>query len=101
MIFVYFSETSSGAGDAMAIWSMKDEYGAQFWVIGNDDQRPTDATSLVNNPNPKVRAIAKTMKCPHELTDEHGVGDSAWRFTHDPHQTLIAGKSLIVYCKLS
>ena len=98
---MYFAETSSGAGDAMAIWSMKDEYGAQFWVIGNDDQRPTDATSLVNNPNPKVRAIAKTMKCPHELTDEHGVGDSAWRFTHDPHQTLIAGKSLIVYCKLS
>jgi len=31
-------------------------------------------------------------------TDANGVGDSLWRFTHEPHQTLIAGKSLIVTC---
>ena len=78
---------------------MKDDEGEQFWVIGNLDQMPQDAASLVTNPSPKVRAIAKTMKCPHELTDEMGFGDSAWRFTHDPHQTLIAGKSMIVWCK--
>ena len=83
----------------MAIWSMKDEEGHQFWVIGNDDQRPGATATMIASP--KVRAIAKTDKCPHELTDEHGYGDSAWRYTHDPHQTLIAGKSLIVYCKLS
>ena len=83
----------------MAIWSMKNEHGEQYWVIGNQDEMPVNANSLVTNPSPKVRAIGKTEMCPHELTDMNGLGDSVWRFTHDPHMTLIAGKSLIVYCK--
>ena len=78
---------------------MKNEHGEQYWVIGNQGEMPTATDSLVSNPSPKVRAIAKMNKCPHEMTDEHGFGDSAWRYTHDPHQTLIAGKSLIVHCK--
>ena len=85
----------------MAIWSMKDDEGHQFWVIGNEDQRPGyGGSTTMSNTSPKVRAIAKTDKCPTEMTDEHGYGDSAWRYTHDPHQTLIAGKSLIVHCKV-
>ena len=64
-----------------------------------EDQMPTVSSDFVNNPEPKILAIAKTMKCPHELTDEHGNGDNQWRFTNGPHKTLIAGKSLIVFCK--
>ena len=78
---------------------MKNDNGEQFWVIGNKDQMPTVSSDFVNNPEPKILAIAKTMKCPHELTDEHGNGDNQWRFTNGPHKTLIAGKSLIVFCK--
>ena len=89
-----FSSTVQPA-PAMAMWSMKDNEGTEFWVIGNLDQMPTTANS---NMTPKIRAIAKTSECPHRLTDGNGVGDSLWRFTHEPHQTLIAGKSLIVTC---
>ena len=74
---------------------MKNHKDEHFWVIGNKDQMPT----VSSNPEPKILAIAKTMKCPHELTDEHGNGDNQWRFTNGPHKTLIAGKSLIVFCK--
>ena len=81
---------------AIAIWSMKDNEGTEFWVVGNQDQMPTTATS---NMTPKIRAIAKTSKCPHALTNDQGEGDSLWRFTHEPHRTLIAGKSMIISCK--
>ena len=90
-----FSSTVQPA-PAMAMWSMKDNEGTEFWVIGNLDQMPTTANS---NMTPKIRAIAKTSKCPHALTNDQGEGDSLWRFTHEPHRTLIAGKSMIVSCK--
>jgi len=95
--FVKAAVTSGGvtATPAMAMWSMKDNEGTEFWVIGNQDQMPTTATS---NVTPKIRAIAKTSECPNRLTDALGDGNSLWRFTHEPHQTLIAGKSLIVTC---
>ena len=93
----HISVTSGGVTTtpAMAMWSMKDNEGTEFWVIGNQDQMPTTATS---NVTPKIRAIAKTSECPNRLTDALGDGNSLWRFTHEPHQTLIAGKSLIVTC---